>query len=392
MPAQSAASPARTAIFWAILILLLLAVMEGGSVIFLHFIGTSSAHFFVWDPDLAGAHKAWVDAHGNWDDELGWPSPHDAVSPPRDASGAKFNKEFPQPGHACASAYGDSFIWGYGIPLQDGWVERLSYKLGCRVANFGVDGYGTDQAYVRFTRMTQDEAPAVLLGVFPENVMRNVNQYRGFLGFPQSPVWLKGRFVLDSAGKLQWIHRPRIDEAGYLCLLSDPASVIPHEYLLPNSHDGPVTVGFPYTLALTRVLLMPRLWVRLTGQPSWADFFHADHPSGALALTAAIAEAFARDAERRGKRALVLMLPGASSFRARAKFGRPEYQPLLNALAARHIDVFDPAPALLAALGQRSYCDLYIFPARCDGHFGVFGNRIVADVMAAELRRRGLFK
>ena len=34
---------------------------------------------------------------------------------------------------------------------QDGWIERLSHKLGCRVANYGVDGYGTDQAYVRFT-------------------------------------------------------------------------------------------------------------------------------------------------------------------------------------------------------------------------------------------------
>jgi hypothetical protein len=377
---------------WAILILLLLAVVEGSCAIFLHFVSTSNARFLVWNPDLKNARKSWVDAHGNWDDELGWPSPHDAVSPPRDASGAKLNKEFPQPGHACASAYGDSFIWGYGIPLQDGWIERLSHKLGCRVADYGVDGYGTDQAYVRFTRMKNDEAPVVLLGIFPENVMRNVNQYRGFLGFPQSPVWLKGRFVLDDTGKLQWIHRPRLDEAGWERLLRNPASVIPHDYLLPDSHDGPVTLGFPYTLTAVRMLLMPRVWVRLTSRPSWADFFHADHPSGALALTAAVAEAFARDAERDGKHPLVVMLPGASSFRGRAKFGKAEYQPLVDALTAAHVDVFDPAPALLAALGQRSYCDLYIFPARCDGHFGVFGSTVVADVMAAELRHRGLVK
>ena len=39
--------------------------------------------------------------------------------------------------------------------LADGWVEQLSRKLGCRVANYGVSGYGTDQAYVRFQRITQ---------------------------------------------------------------------------------------------------------------------------------------------------------------------------------------------------------------------------------------------
>ena len=72
------------------------------------------------------------------------------------------------------------------------------------------------------------------------------------------------------------------------------------------------------------------------------------------------------------------MLPGDSSFRARAKFGQPEYAPLLAALAARKIDVFDPGPALLVALGQRSYCELYTVPADCAGHFGIEGSSIVA--------------
>ncbi len=377
---------------WASATFLLLAVVEIACAIFLHVVIASSAHFLIWNPDFAEARKAWSAAHGNWDSKLGWPSPHDAVSPPRDRSGAKANAEFRQPGHACASAYGDLFVWGDGVPLQDGWIERLSHKLGCRVANYGVSGDGNDQAYVRFTCMKHDEAPVVLLGIFPENVLRNVNQYRGFLGFTQTPTWLEGRFGLDGAGKLEWIYRPRIDEAGYLRLLRDPVSVVPHEYLLPNSHDGPVTLRFPYTLALARVLLMPRLWVRVTGRPSRADFYSADHPSGALQLTTAVAEAFAREAERRGKRALIVMLPGASSFRARAKFGEPEYQPLLTALAAKHVDAFDPSAALLAALGKRSYCMLYRWPAQCSGHFGAAGSDIAAGIMTAELRRRALVK
>ncbi len=382
----------RRLLLWASAILILLAIMEGACAIFLHVVIASRAHFLLWDPDLAAAHKQWLAAAGNWDDELGWPSPREAVSPPRDATGAKANPDFPQGAKACASVYGNSFVWGDDIPLAQGWVEQLSRKLGCRVANYGVSGYGTDQAYLRFTRMTKDDAPVALLGIFPENVMRNVNQYRQLIGFNQTPLVLKGRYLLDSAGHLAWIQRPRIDEGGYLRLLRDPASVVPHDYMLPDTRDGPVTLGFPYLLTAKRIALMPRLWTRITGSPSWGDFYRADHPSGALALTVAIAEAFVRDAERRGKRTLVVMLPGASSFRARAKYGAPEYQPLLTALAARHVAVFDPAAALLAALGSRSYCTLYVQPAKCNGHFGVAGGAFVADVVMSELRRRGLAK
>jgi hypothetical protein len=64
----------------------------------------------------------------------------------------------------------------------------------------------------------------------------------------------------------------------------------------------------------------------------------------------------------------------------------------MAALAAKNIDVFDPSPALLTALGQRSYCELYTAPADCEGHFGIEGSRIVADVIMAELRQRELVK
>lgn len=392
MAAPTQATSARRVLLWASMIVIVLVILEGASAVFLNVVLPKKARFLLWKPDIAAARQAWTAVAGNWDEELGWPSPRDAVKPPRDATGAKLNPDFPQPGHACASAYGDSFVWGDDIPHNDGWIEQLSRKLGCRVANYGVSGYGTDQAYVRFTRNTQDEAPVVLLGIFPENVIRNVNQFRAFIGFAQSPIWLKGRFVLDGAGKLQWIHRPRLDEAGFIHLLRDPASVLPYDYLLPDTRDGPVRLRFPYSLTLARLALMPRLHVRFTGLPTWSEFFHADHPSGALQLTTAIAVAFVQEAERRGKRALVVMLPDASSFRVRAELGHSEYAPLVAALAARHVEVFDPAPALLAALGTRSYCTLYSQAASCNGHFGVAGGGIVADVVLTELRRRGLVK
>ena len=384
-------SPSRRLLLWLISILILLGVMDGLSAVFLKFVLTSSARFLVWNPEI-DASKVWAAAGGNWDDELGWPSPRDAVAPPRDRTGAKYNPDFSQSDYPCASVYGASFVWGDDIPLADGWVEQLSRKLGCWVANYGVPAYGTDQAYVRFQRMKQDQAPVTMLGFSPEHIMLNVNQYRGFMGYGPSPSGLKGRFILDGEGRLEWIHRPRISEKEFVEFLRDPANLLPHEYLLPDTPDGPVTLRFPYTLTVARVALMPRLRVRFTGRPSWADFYRAGHRSGGLALTAAIVEAFVREAERRDKRALIVVLPGASSFRAEAKFGQPEHAPLIAALAAKNIDVFDPSPALLTALGQRSYCELYTAPADCEGHFGIEGSRIVADVIMAELRQRELVK
>jgi len=384
-------SPFRRLLLWLISILILFGVMDGLSVVFLKFVLNSSARFLVWNPDI-DASKVWAAAGGNWDDELGWPSPRDAVAPPRDRTGAKYNPDFSQSNHPCASAYGASFVWGEDVPFADGWVEQLSRKLGCWVANYGVPAYGTDQAYVRFQRMKQDQAPVTMLGFSPEHIMLNVNQYRGFMGYGPSPTGIKGRFILDGEGRLEWIHRPRISEKEFVEFLRDPANLLPHEYLLPDTPDGPVTLRFPYTLTVARVALMPRLRVRFTGRPSWADFYRAGHRSGGLALTAAIVEAFVREAERRDKRALIVVLPGASNFRAEAKFGQPEYAPLIAALAAKNIDVFDPSPALLTALGQRSYCELYTAPADCEGHFGIEGSRIVADVIMAELRQRELVK
>ncbi|MFP5249140.1 MAG: hypothetical protein ACLGP3_04890, partial [Acidobacteriota bacterium] len=274
------------------------------------------------------------------------------------------------------------------VPLEDGWIEQLSRELNCRVANFGVSGFGSDQAYVRFRRNLSDRAPVTMLGIFPLNAVRNVNQYRALIGFAQDPRLLKGRYILDGAAKLKWIPRPRLDGHGFVELHRNPRKVLPHEYLLPDSRDGPVSVAFPYTLSVLRILAMPRLRSRFSGNPSWAEFFESDHPSGALALTIAIAEAFVREAERRGKRGLVVMLPGASSFRAHEKNGSFEYAPLVQGLEARKIDVFDPAPVLLARLGDRRICELYVQPENCEGHYGVAGGRLVAEVVGKELRRR----
>jgi hypothetical protein len=391
---QSSASPsiARTAVFWLILVLLVAVLIEGSAAAICWFIVLPRTRDLVWAPDLDRARMNWKKEAGQTDDEIGWPPPAALTRLPYDASGAKYNSEFPEPGHACVSAYGDSFVFGAEVADQDGWVERLAHLLGCRAANYGVNAYGTDQALIRFRRNRNDEAPLVLLGIFPENVLRNVNQYRGLIGYELEPVNVKGRFVLDAAGSLAWVPRPHLDADRFIRLNRAPAEFLPHEYFLPDTRDGPVTLGIPYSLALLRLLAAPRIWTHFGGRPAWSGFFAADHPSGALSLTVAIVDVFAREAAARNKRMLVVTFPGANSFRLRPHGAAFEYAPLVAALSAKGIDVFDSAPALTAALGDRSYCELYAKPDDCGGHFGVLGNRMLAEAAASELRRRELMK
>ena len=383
-------SPRKRVLFWAISIVGLVLTAEVLANAVLYYFLIPRAQFLFYQPDPKAITHAWPGKESMEDQELGWPSAEGAASPPRDPSGAKRNPDFPDPAIACAAAYGDSFVWGDDVPLDEGWVEHLSRVLGCRVSNFAIPGYGTDQSYLRFRRIS-DNAPVHMLGIFPENIMRNVNQYRVFLwGTPPDPALLKGRFEIDRAGGLVWSPRPRLNQARFKKLHFEPMSIVPNEYFLPDSHDGPVTVRFPAIATLIRVALMPRVLSRLTGRPSWAEFYSPDHPSGAFSLTAEIAEAFVREAEARGKHGFVVMMLGASSFKMLRLHGTLDYAPFLKELAKRNVDVYDPSADLIAALDGRTICDLFADPSACEGHYGRDGTKIVADVVARELRRRSL--
>ena len=90
------------------------------------------------------------------DPRLGWPSPERFGTDERDRSGSRLIPSFPDPDlDACASAYGDSFTWGLEATADTAWANVLSRMLNCRVSNFGVGGYGTDQSSIERNRRPQ---------------------------------------------------------------------------------------------------------------------------------------------------------------------------------------------------------------------------------------------
>ena len=377
---------------WLILAILVIFVIESGSATICFFLLTPlKASQFVWNPDLKQVRDNWNALGSAVDEEIGGIR----------VSGSKDNAEFPDSGQACGSAYGDSYVGGAEVAPAEGWVEQISHILGCRVTNYAVGGYGTDQAYLRFRR-DYDRSPIVLLGINPDNAMDNVGQYDGFIGGPLEPTELKGRFLLDAFERLEWVPRPRLDADGFVAMHRNPAETLPHSYFLPDIRDGPVSLRFPYAVTLGRVALTPRLHDILQRRTEWSSYFSADDPSEALRLMVAICKAFVGLANSRGKRALIVMLPLAGSFRQQAHFGKFEYAPLVAALEAKGIETFDPGPAMIDKLQGRSACDFFTrahpemawltSPLPCGGHYSTFGNTAMAHLVVAELRRRNFIQ
>ena len=98
-----------------------------------------------------------------------------------DGSGSRISSHQVEKNTLCVSAFGDSFTWGDEVAVEESFPDQLSGLLRCRVANYGVGGYGTDQAFLRFRDGVADSAPIVVLGHMSENIVRNVNQFRGFV-------------------------------------------------------------------------------------------------------------------------------------------------------------------------------------------------------------------
>jgi hypothetical protein len=105
---------------------------------------------------------------------------------------------------------GDSFTFGLEVRYEETWGNRLELMLGpeYQVLNFGVDGYGVDQAFLRYRRDISSWRPKiVILGIINDDLRRTMGVY-GFLTFPGSEMpFPKPRFILKD-GALRLLNLP----------------------------------------------------------------------------------------------------------------------------------------------------------------------------------------
>lgn len=108
--------------------------------------------------------------------------------------------------------FGDSFAHGSEVPFEQSWGARLQDALvrpdrEVEVLNFGVPGYGMDQAFLRWEHEGRAYAPdVVVFGLQVENAGRNLNLLRVLYDSADLP-FAKPRFI-EAGDDLELINVP----------------------------------------------------------------------------------------------------------------------------------------------------------------------------------------
>jgi hypothetical protein len=266
------------------------------------------------------------------------------------------------------------------------------------VNNFGVGGYGTDQAVLRFQRNRFDRPPVVVLGYTSENIVRNVNEFRHFISVEE--FGFKPRFVKSDSGEYVLDPIVDFDVDEYRKLYLNPWNYFRHDYFIPDGPSGIPYLRFPYSVSVVRSFFSYKFKGAMNGAGSYlAPFYDPEHASGALDVTAFIIRLFQREALERGSLPVVVVIPIAADFSYYEQRKIWPYQSLLSYLNNDlKIDFVNFGEVLseYASRESREFCDFYreewYAKTGCTGHFNEEGYLRLARAVADELRDLGVLE
>ena len=270
---------------------------------------------------------------------------------------------------------GDSFTHGDDVANDETWQHYLNESdPRYQVVNLGVGGYGTDQAFLRW-RKRRDEFPAhaVILGIWPENICRNLNVDRFYLAGGCSSA-LKPRFYMNEQGKLTLldaVSAPREQQVAAL-RTPDDSALMKHEYWRKpfTRHWSPL---YASRLLQTVFSVSAMLQMKAARQAIYDDTDPAGND-----LTVEIAKQFTAEVKASKALPVIMVLPMDVLL---AQYGEDGSLPLVQKLRAAGLEVIDASPKMLAAAKTRGVdIDSLVRPR---GHYSPEGNQVIAEVLHA---------
>ncbi len=325
---------------------------------------------------------------------LGWPSPNKFGGKKFDKTGVRRSPAFThiKQNKPCISLYGDSFTYADEVAHEYAWGNVLSMLRNCRVHNFGVGGYGTDQAYLRYLD-TNDKSPIVILGIYDENIKRNVNQFRNFyLPITYLQFGFKPRFILEG-DKLRLIPLPEIDPKKLRDFSRNPKKYLKYDFFVPDGNLN-TQFKFPYSISLIEAVLKT---IRSTKNHSFNNHIHSfyskNHISDSFEVTVGIVQEFRNTALRKSQIPIVLFIPGNNELKQFQKTQQWGYQPLLDELSKiEHLQLLNSGTKFIKYLDNRSPNILFIDQVTGGGHFNETGYKILAERVNEYLLENGHVK
>jgi len=336
--------------------------------------------------DTTAKHREVLDSALGWRYRPGFQKGGDEIS----AQGLRSDRLYasaPPAGIVRVAAFGDSYVYGTEVDNADAWptlLERLA--PGIEVMNYGVGGYGVDQAYLRYIDEGARLRPhVVVIGFAPVDLPRVVNRYRRFLDDREIAL-TKPRFVVGSTGALSLVPNPLPSRRDYTRLIANPELALAmsdsDQWFEPAVYKNPL-----YDWSST-VRLLSALWVkvhrRYVGDERVLRGRLMNTRSPAFRIQMALFEEFASRVQRDGAIPIVAILPDHDAIVEAARGEPRPFSPMLDALRARGIDYVDLTDGFLAA-GDIGRAGSWFMPG---GHYSSSGNTVVARQLAKEIRAR----
>jgi hypothetical protein len=285
----------------------------------------------------------------------------------------------PPPGVTRIAVFGPSFAHADDVALSDSWPYLLeNSRPDLEVMNWGVGGYGTDQAFLRYITQGVAYNPHIVIIVYEEdNLRRNVNRYRPFV-HPETELPLtKPVFIPDGEG-LALLENPfRSLAALRHTALENPSHfldrVCPHDFFCVRERYEPLPTDRLFSSRVLRTLAFEiRYQGALPYLTSWQDSYQNPFQ---VEVTLRLLTLFAQTVRQNGAIPLVMVCAYRPTFEAYAAGDPPMYQALMDRLRQRDIPVLDLTPEFVAA--NRGSADFtgYFAPG---GHYNEAGNRVVS--------------
>ena len=263
---------------------------------------------------------------------------------------------------------GDSFTFGYEVAFEESWGYHLerAFHSRCQVLNFGVPGYGVDQAYLRYVRDVRPWHPDVIVfGLINDDIARTLSAYSFLIGPDFELPFAKPRFTIsDDRLTLQNVPVPMPEQIFSRDSIKDlPLIQLDQEYH-ESEWERPSWRYFYYSYLFRLVTTLYPRWEKEREETSFKTL---------KAINRSLIKFFVQIAQAEGSVPLVVYLPEPNDYQE-ATPHPPGFVPnaikMLREAAIPHVDL---TPCITALDASKRFAP--------NGHYSPEGNLAIAGCL-----------